>query len=290
MAGNQSAMSTTGRPGRSARMRLLAVSAVIAVVISTFAAASASAAVNYQIRGSVVCSDGQPVVGVWMESSGGGSGWAGWTRYPGRPHVARYARTFTTSLSTTIYLNVGCGGSPSRWASSSRTPSRTASSGAILFMNARCDPSAKKCGFPPLENNTPVAPSSNVFGSVWCTWRAAEFWRTMTGRYPNWRNAAGRYGDAGYWDDNASATGWRTEGVPSPDSLVVWQPGAAGALGHVGYASDTRVSNGILQMKIYDRNWDGNPNNIDDRNGVWVAFASQMRFIVAPPQTEAVIR
>jgi len=103
----------------------------------------------------------------------------------------------------------------------------------------------------------------------------------MTNRFPNWR------GDAGYWDDNAAATGWKVEGVPMADSIAVWQPGTASAWGHVGYVADTRVSSGVLQMKVYDRNWDGNGGN---RNGVWLNARSDQRFIVAPPQTEALAR
>lgn len=269
------------------------VAVVLAIAFTVALAQPATAATTYSIRGTVVCPSGLPVVGVWMQSSGGGSGFASWTRYPGRSHVARYSRTFSTNLSSGIYLNVGCGGSTSAWSTSNRTPSKTVSSGRILFMNARCNTSTRTCAFPPLENNTPAAPSTNPFydstrsdprrdGTGWCTYRAAAFWQTMTGRYPNWR------GDAGYWDNNAAATGWRVEGVPFPDSIAVWQPGTASSFGHVGYVADVRVSSGRLEMKIYDRNWDGRGG---DRNGAWVPFTdSSMRFIVAPPQVESTVR
>jgi hypothetical protein len=216
-----------------------------------------------------------------MNSTGGGSGWTSFTKYPGRPHVARYSRTFSTNLPSSISLNVGCGGTPQKWGSSSSTPAKKVTSGAILFMNARCTPSAGTCGFPPLENDTPKAPSFNPatqYGTDECTYRASEFWKTMTGRFPNWP------GNAGFWDTNAAATGWRVEGVPMADSIAILTQGDPG---HVGYVADTRVSSGKLQMKIYDRN---KINDGKDINGQWRDYTSAMRFIVAPPQTEATVR
>jgi surface antigen len=100
----------------------------------------------------------------------------------------------------------------------------------------------------------------------------------MVGRYPNWG------GDAFVWDDNAAATGWAVRSWPRPDSIAVWQQashGGVGSLGHVGYVNDTRVSRGVLQMSISDRNWD---NAGGDRTKVWVPFTKGMKFIVAPPR------
>lgn len=250
----------------------------------------ADAATSLVVRGAVVCPSQSPVVGVWVTNSGGGGAYANWTAYPGRPHVARYQTTLTTTLPARVSLHVGCGGTRQSWGSSNASPAATVRSGAILFLNARCG--SGKCSFPPLEGNTPAAPSKNSFfdstrgdplrnGEGWCTYRAAAFWKTMTGRFPNWN------GDAGYWDNNAGATGWKVEGVPYPDSIVVWQPGTASRYGHVGYVADVRVSSGKLQMKVYDRNWDGRGG---DRNGVWVDSISSMKFISAPPQTEAKVR
>lgn len=266
-------------------------SLIAALMVLAVSASAASAATSYQIRGTVVCPSGQSVVGVWVNSSGGGSGWAGWTPYPGRPHVARYLRKFTTNLASNVSLNVGCGGTRARWSTSNRTPSIRIATGSILFMNTRCNTTTKTCAFSPLVS-TPAAPATNPAfdatlgdprhnGIGWGTYRAAEFWKTMTGRYPNWG------GDAGDWDDNAKKLGWRIEGVPFPDSLAVWQPGTASKWGHVGYVSDVQVTNGVLQMKIYDRNWDTRGG---DRNGIWVTPRADQRFIVAPPQVEASIR
>jgi surface antigen len=128
-----------------------------------------------------------------------------------------------------------------------------------------------------MENNTPAAPAKNpAYNSLQCTWRAAEFWKEMTGRYPNWG------GDAHAWDDNAGATGWAVRSWPRPDSIVVWQKNQiSGGVGHVGYVADTKVSGGKLLMKVYDRNRVG--QGVDKTE--WLAFQPGMRFIVPPPRT-----
>jgi hypothetical protein len=60
-----------------------------------------------------------------------------------------------------------------------------------------------------------------------------------------------------------------------------------GSLGHVGYVADIRNSNGVLQIKVYDRNADGRGGN---REGVWVNRISSMRFITAPPRASTRLR
>lgn len=260
-----------------------------AALLSTtgFGTQRVGAASSLEIRGTVVCASNEPVVGVWVQSSGGGSNFAGWTAYPGKPHVARYSLKMTTNLTTSIYLNVGCGRTPAQWGRSARTVTLKVTSGVQAFLNARCPAGKTTCTSPVMENNTPAAPSTNVFEASQCTARGADFWKRMTGRFPNWRNpTTGRYGNAGEWDDNAGATGWQVEGVPMPDSLAIWQPSGSG-VGHVGYVANVRVRSGVLEMFIYDRNWSGPGVN---RNGVWVAATSSMRFIVVPPRADSIAR
>lgn len=263
--------------------RLCVFAAILAAVaeltVVPQAEAASQATVTYRIRGTVACPSGQPVVGVWMQSSGGGSGFMTWTAYPGAPTIARFSspNAFKFTLGSSIHLNVGCGGTPTRWGSSSRGPSITVKSGSMLYMNAECNGST--CSTFPMENNTPAAPSTNPGAdSKQCTWRAALYWKEMTGRYPNWN------GNAGYWDDNAAKTGWAVRSWPRPDSIFVRQPkpNSKTDVGHVGWVSDTRVEGGKLQMRIYDRNsdWRGS-----DRDGVWIDFVSGMKFIVAPARS-----
>ena len=147
------------------------------------------------------------------------------------------------------------------------------SSGAILYVNTTCNGTGS-CTYFPLENNTPAAPTTNpVSNTSLATWRAAEYWHLMTSRYPNWG------GNAGAWDDNAKATGWTVESWPRVNSLFVAQPATGQPTGHVGYVADVRVYNGLVQLRVYDRNADLHGT---DRNGAWINFSSSMRFIVPP--------
>lgn len=128
-----------------------------------------------------------------------------------------------------------------------------------------------------MEDNRPAAPAvSSVRDRTLCTYRAADFWKLMAKRYPNWA------GNAGYWDDNAKAVGWSVRAWPGINSLFVTQPTSANKCGHVGYVADVRVSRGALQLKIYDRNHDYRGG---DRNGVWGGWSSSMWFIVPPGRT-----
>ena len=242
--------------------------------------APAPAPVSFTVRGSVSCPGGLPVSGVYVHSSGGGSDFASWTAYPGASTMARYSRTFTTTLPSTIYFSVGCGsGSTSgSWKTSNNSGQATVSSGTVLYDNFTCNGSGTCVEFP-MEDNTPAAPLNNPGSDPsQCTWRASDFWRLMTGRYPNWG------GNAGYWDDNAQATGWSVVSWPRVNSLFVSQPTGSNKAGHVGYVADVRVSSGQLQMKIYDRNYDLRGT---DRDGVWIAWTNSMRFIVPPARTGA---
>ncbi|WP_459722668.1 CHAP domain-containing protein [Actinophytocola sp. KF-1] len=239
------------------------------------AATEASAAVTYNVRGTVTCPGGYPVSGVYLHSSGGGSAFASWTAYPGASNIARFSKSFSTRLSTTIYFSVGCGrgSAPGSWKTSNASPKVTVSSGSIYYTNAECN-ARGTCSYFPMEDNRPAAPSTNVVKDrTQCTYRAGEFWKLMTKRYPNWG------GNGGYWDDNAKAVGWSVRAWPRINSLFVKQPTSSNPAGHVGYVADVRVYNGALQMKIYDRNYDFRGS---DRNGTWIAWTSSMRFIVPP--------
>lgn len=66
--------------------------------------------------GKAMCVNKDPVVGVWVEVSGGRSGWA--TR-----SGSGYSQNWAYNTQGKAYsLTVGCGGSPARWAVSTRTP------------------------------------------------------------------------------------------------------------------------------------------------------------------------
>jgi len=84
------------------------------------------------------------VVGVWVESGGGGSGWADWWPVDaGHKNIAWYqAKIQNTGLPTNIRLHVGCGGSSADWWSDNRTGSTSRAGGALTGsaqLNAVCN-------------------------------------------------------------------------------------------------------------------------------------------------------
>jgi surface antigen len=284
MTTKHSLSTSKGNPvEKQSRVRRAAFSIVAfatAVVGSVGLSNPAAAATAVRVHGTVECSGGKAVVGIWINSSGGGSKFADWTPYPGRPHVAVYSATVSTNFSTNLRLDVGCGGSKATWGSNNKTPELRMSSGTSNPMNAlACG--ASVCKFGTKENNTPAAPGSNTFASkqnCWCTYLAAERWRSMTGRFPNWS------GNANRWDDNASSTGWSVTSSASPRSIFVDD---AGKYGHVGYVKDVRITSGKVQIKIDDRNSNGSCTDAGrapyDRSSVWIDVKSTMKFIVPPP-------
>ena len=104
-------------------MRTRASTFMLAIAMS-FAAVGltspAAAAANLIIKGSVTCSGGAQIVGVWVHSSGGGSKFAGWTRTS--TTTAAYSTSIATSTPTEISLHIGCGGSKANWSSDNWTP------------------------------------------------------------------------------------------------------------------------------------------------------------------------
>lgn len=105
-----------------------------------------SATAGLSVNGEVTCPAGQPVDGVWINSSGGGSSYARW-RAASRSS-ATYSSWLQTSTPTAISLHVGCGGSTVDWKSANWTP-------AVLMVtrsetiNAEC--LGGQCGFPSAE-------------------------------------------------------------------------------------------------------------------------------------------
>jgi hypothetical protein len=66
--------------------------------------------------GNAMCMNQWPVVGVWVNVSGGTSGWAGRSG-------SGYSQHWSYNTQGRPYsLTVGCGGSPQVWASSTSTP------------------------------------------------------------------------------------------------------------------------------------------------------------------------
>lgn len=81
--------------------RLSVLAAAILLASSFIPADPAAAAVT--VSGDVVCNQGGPVVGVWIQAAGG-SGWASGTSVFSR-----------SGVTTPWTVHVGCGGTPSNW-------------------------------------------------------------------------------------------------------------------------------------------------------------------------------
>ncbi|WP_343909913.1 hypothetical protein [Nocardioides aquiterrae] len=113
---------------------------VLATILAIFALATppAANAASVSVSGTVACRNGLPVVGVWVNSTGGGSKFAGWTRRSGMPWVADYSTTLSSASSTTIRLDIGCGDAGGgRWLSNNRTGDYGGSGSRVI--NALCN-------------------------------------------------------------------------------------------------------------------------------------------------------
>jgi hypothetical protein len=155
------------------------------------------------ISGTVGCAS-HNVEGIWVDSSGGGYGWATWTAVPGHPNDATYSRAVTTSLATTIRLHVGCGGSTSSWWSDNRTPGTSVSGSATL--NATCSEGTTQ---PPGGDNTrcswampPIPSTITIQGTVGCASHNVEgIWVDSSGgggKFASWTPTSGHPSTATY--------------------------------------------------------------------------------------------
>jgi surface antigen len=258
----------TERSGSSYLVRIaLAALAMLALALP----AAADAAVT--VSGTVRCATGAKVVGVWVQSSGGGSRFAERWGFPGNVSVNGYRATVNSG---SVELHVGCGGEPSKWASDQWTPKVTVS--ASRNLNATCSGAAGTfarvtCSFPARPNLT--APSTNTFAAGYCTWYAADKWRKATGKYPSWS------GDAKYWNERAAAQHWTVIGIPAPRSVVVFEPGVQGAnktYGHVAWVNSVSYRSDGWYVNISEMNFAGF-NVVSTRT---VKHVSGMNYIWAP--------
>lgn len=285
-----------------------AVLGLTAIVICLLAAPlSASAATSMLIKGTVACSGGQRAVGVWIESSAGGSEWAddqSWQYSSTSPNRSyRYFEETVTSPSSrsSISLHVGCGGEPSRWTKD------LWSAGIVVGSKGRdinvvCDynkPQRKAgaCTTPPVGTAATTKPYPRASGegrypgdtSGYCTGGAVYQWYKATGYWPYVnRGAPGlNVGHAKYMDDHARANRFRLSTVPQVRSLVVFN--AQGSFGHVGWVTKVYRKSGKVVFEYVDRNGDPDP----DGNGITAAFGkdkarpakawdSTQTFILAP--------
>lgn len=228
--------STTKRVGTAL---LLCIGLLLAGTL-TASAATAS------VKGVVYCKGGHSVVGVWVESTGGGSTWAEWTPFAGRPYAAYYSATLDTALPTQIRLHVGCGGSYSTWWSNNRTPYWSISMSRTL--NTICAEAAEvgtRCSWPAKGETR----STNPGAAGYCTWGAAEKWKTATSSYPNLS------GNASKWGSSATNADWTVTPIPMARSIVVFPASSSNSFGHVAWVTGLDLKSDGVYINIIEMNY-----------------------------------
>jgi surface antigen len=240
-------------PQKALRRWFVAIAAVmVAAVSAEVASSTASAAARSTVNGVVVCNTGRPVVGVWVEASAGGSGWAGWTALPGRPNVATYSGPFQAG--GTVSLHVGCGANGNQWLSDNWTPAIPTNGSKTIntWCNDANGPGAVRC----VEPAVGVKTSRNLGVPGYCTNGALRLWQQATGFFPNWS------GNAKKWGDTARANRWTVDSVPTPRSIVVF---TSGTFGHVAWVENVRAINGALYVDLREMNYG---KWVDQANGI----------------------
>lgn len=267
------------RPSRAA-MALLLIATLTGLLV---AAPAEAAAATVQVRGVVQCPAGKPVTGIYIQSSGGGSGFAikntHWRTFPGYPHIANVVRNTTMNRPSDVQVHVGCGGTSQKWGSNNKSGTLRVRNRTYVDLNVWCNGQGS-CQFPNNRSASPAPPTVNPLTTLGyqceCTWYAAESVKSAIGRYPNWY-----LGHAKTWADNAQARGWTVTSLPRPGSVVVWPAGVAGAsgYGHVGFVHASRINaDGTIDLVLSDKNW----TRCTVRSGVTVRYHPSMRFIVMP--------
>jgi surface antigen len=252
------------------KQALLAILLITAGILGVAAPASA-ATVSLAVTGSVQCTQGKPVTGLWVNSSLGGSGWAG--RLKGHDATVNYFRyppahgTVSLTVGTYISIHVGCGVTGTKWASDNWTANVVVHHPGHLIINAySCQPPRwvsgqtvrGSCALPP--QGTLGSATSNPFGTIasgakgYCTCGASYMWFKNTGHYPAWT------GNAIDWAPHASAIGWKVLPYPAEHALIVWPKTSTSAgHNHVGFVTSINVLTGILTF--IDMNGGNHPDS-----------------------------
>lgn len=223
----------------------------VAVLLGFASLGSVSAeAAPVTVSGTVLCPTGMPVVGVWVQSSGGGSRFA--KREPATSVTAMSVYSARVS-SGAVELHVGCGGTPAKWGSDQWTAAIRVTRSRSL--NATCTGRVGTfrrvaCAFPARPNI--AAPTTNGFAKGNCTQYAADKWRAATGHYPSWR------GHALAWNENAASQRWTVLSIPAARSVVVFEPGVQGShptFGHVAWVESVRRRSDGWYLTVSEMNF-----------------------------------
>jgi surface antigen len=218
------------------------------LVVACFGALSvlptAASASTISVSGVVHCNSGS-VVGVWVQSNGGGSKFASWRAFNTSSTNAAYGTTLSTKLPTSVQLRVGCGGSPAKWGTTNNSPNRSVSGSKVL--NAFCD-ARGHCTWP-LKGRTTTY---NLGYHLQCTEGALKWWQEYTGFWPQWR------GNAAEWATTAASYGYTVTTVAMPKSIVVFPGTRSNSAGHVAWVdSISQSSSGAITLNVLEENYDG---------------------------------
>jgi surface antigen len=110
-----------------------------------------------------------------------------------------------------------------------------------------------------------------------CTWGAAQKWFEASGSYP------ALSGDALAWGDSAAAAGWTVVDDPQDRSIVVFEPGVAGAgsIGHVAWVDSVSQRSDGRYIHVTEMNnaYYGGAGIFDDRD---IKNVPGMSYILLP--------
>jgi len=243
---------------------------VVIVGVYSSIAASAVSASTISINGVVHCHGGA-VEGVWVQSSGKGSKFAGWRPFNTSSADALYSATISTALPTNIQLRVGCGGSKEKWATTNYSPNRKVGKSTVL--NSFCD-SRGRCIWPAKGNTT----SRNLGAHLQCTEGALNQWHSYTGFWPLWS------GNAAEWSRTAAQNRYTVTTVAMPKSIVVFPGTTSNPAGHVAWVdSISQSSAGAITLNVIEENYDGTASRPTGHVRRWsYAANSSYRYIPTP--------
>lgn len=123
-----------------------------------------------------------------------------------------------------------------------------------------------------VSNTTGKKSSYNWATPGQCTWGALNKWHNYTGYY-----LGGFHGNAYTWNERAAAAGWPVGHTPRAHSIVVFEPGVAGAsgVGHVAWVtgvSGSRVT--FIEMNALAGPYNYNTRTVTHRSGMSYIYAS----------------
>lgn len=265
-----------------AKGALVLASAILAAIVPAPALAA-----SVTVSGSVYCTSGAKVVGIFVQSSGGGSRFA--ERAPRGPTSALAVYRATVGAGK-VELHVGCGGTPERWGSDQYTKPANVSRNRTL--NTLCTgrsgaftrrDGVRWCQWPKTARQVSGPNPVGERYRTQCTWLALEKWRAAVGAYPLWRPRSGP-NNAENWNENAKANGWTVVGAPAPRSIVVFERGGLNRLpvpGHVAWVNSVTLKSDGWYVNVTHQNYRGTDGNLGPKTGTF-KHGSGMSYIWAP--------